>query len=95
MELSSIEPRGEARKVVRSGRGSLERVGDVHVLRVAGDQRLKSLIDDVYAAKGAVVEVKPLRTGLEDVFVDAVGAASRAGSAAVVHPEPEPELSRR
>jgi ABC-2 type transport system ATP-binding protein len=65
------------------------------ILRVAGDQRLKSLIDDVYAAKGAVVEVKPLRTGLEDVFVDAVGAASRAGSAAIAHPEPEPELSRR
>ena len=57
------------------------------------DRRLKNLIADVYAAEGHVVEVKPLRTRLEDVFrrfrardIDA-GSASRS--------KREPILTRR
>ena len=66
------------------------------ILRVSADQRLKSLIDDVYASRGSVVEVKPLRTRLEDVFVDAVGAAAGSKpSAPAEQLEREPELSRR
>jgi ABC-2 type transport system ATP-binding protein len=64
------------------------------VVRMNGDQRLRSLVDDVYAAQGAVMEIKPLRTRLEDVFVEAVKTpadASTPGSKT----ELEPELSRR
>jgi len=64
------------------------------VVRMAGDQRLRSLVNDVYASNGAVVEVKPLRTRLEDVFVDAVGA-EKGVPARPAGAELEPELSRR
>ncbi|MDH4036800.1 MAG: ABC transporter ATP-binding protein [Candidatus Krumholzibacteria bacterium] len=58
------------------------------------ETRLKDLVADVYAAEGHVVEVKPLRTRLEDVFVDAVREFSPAA------PDPakrdsEPVLTRR
>ncbi len=36
------------------------------------EARLRDLVADVYATEGHVVEVKPLRTRLEDVFVDTV-----------------------
>jgi ABC-2 type transport system ATP-binding protein len=64
------------------------------IVRVAGDHRLRSLVDDVYAARGTVVEVKPLRTRLEDVFVDAVAATGPAPARGSEN-ELEPELSRR
>jgi len=56
------------------------------------EPRLKDLVADVYAAEGHVVEVKPMRTRLEDVFVDAVQASSDAGAA---RPAQEPVLTRR
>jgi ABC-2 type transport system ATP-binding protein len=57
------------------------------------EPKLKDLVADVYAAEGHVVEVKPLRTRLEDVFVDAVHDAGAAGVAHVE--EPEPVMTRR
>jgi ABC-2 type transport system ATP-binding protein len=70
------------------------------IVRSAGDQRLRALIDAVYSAEGRVVEVKPLRSGLEDVFVDVVGTRSGNGngsktSASNTSVVLEPELSRR
>lgn len=64
------------------------------ILRCAGDRKLQNLIADVYSAGGHVVEVKPLRTRLEDVFVDAIqSSADRvAGHEAE---KPEPVLTRR
>lgn len=64
------------------------------IVRCAGDQRLKSLIDVVYSVNGRVIEVKPLRSGLEDVFVDVVGERKTAPLAKPTVPS-EPELSRR
>ena len=69
---------------------------DGDIVRCANDQRLKSLIDSVYTASGRVLEVKPLRSGLEDVFVDVVG--TRTGNhkhASNTQVMLEPELSRR
>jgi ABC-2 type transport system ATP-binding protein len=64
------------------------------VVRCAGDQKLKALVADVYASNGRVVEVKAVRTRLEDVFVDAVGAAPATPNAATPE-ECEPALTRR
>ena len=66
---------------------------------VVGDAyRIRRLIGsggmgDVYAAEGYVVEVKPLRSRLEDIFVDAVQDAGSAGAAHAA--KPQPALSRR
>lgn len=86
----------EARRVVARefGERQLHATDQFCIVRCAGDQRLKSLIDAVYAVNGRVIEVKPLRSGLEDVFVDVVGqraAASKPGKALA----PELELTRR
>jgi len=67
---------------------------DVMIVRCAGDQKLQTLIADVYSSQGHVVEVKPLRTRLEDVFVDAVQSA-RANEPQPDEREPEPALTRR
>lgn len=76
------------------GERTLHSTAQICILRCAGDQRLKSLIDQVYAAKGRVLEVKPLRSGLEDAFVDVVG--QRRHKPVPGAPAPlEPELSRR
>lgn len=64
------------------------------IVRCAGDHKLKMLVADVYASNGRVVEVKPVRTRLEDVFVDAVGASTSA-SATPKDSEPELSLPRR
>lgn len=64
------------------------------IVRCQGDQKLQNLIADVYSSQGHVVEVKPLRTRLEDVFVETVqsgGATDSRCDAA----EPEPALTRR
>ena len=61
---------------------------DVAVIRCASDQRLKDLINEVYASNGKVLEVKPLRSGLEDMLVDAIATTSTS----ITH---EPQLSRR
>jgi ABC-2 type transport system ATP-binding protein len=47
--------------------------GDTLVVRCPGDDRLKSLVDDVYASNGSIVEVRRMRPNLEDVFVDEIG----------------------
>jgi ABC-2 type transport system ATP-binding protein len=65
----------------------------VTIVRCA-EARLKDLVADVYAAEGHVVEVKPLRTRLEDVLVDAMGGSSPT-SAAPNDKDREPALSRR
>ncbi len=64
------------------------------IVRCAGDQRLKSLIDAVYSANGRVLEVKPLRSGLEDAFVDVVGERRHTPVPGATVPL-EPELARR
>lgn len=67
---------------------------DVMIVRCSGDHKLQNLIADVYSSQGHVVEVKPLRTRLEDVFVDAVQSA-RADEPRPNEREPEPALTRR
>jgi ABC-2 type transport system ATP-binding protein len=76
------------------GERTLHTTAQICIVRCAGDQRLKSLIDQVYAANGRVLEVKPLRSGLEDAFVDVVG--QRRHKPVPAAPAPlAPELSRR
>lgn len=67
--------------------------GDSVTIVRCDEPRLKDLVADVYAAEGHVVEVKPLRTRLEDVFVDAV----RGGTTAEQNSNraSEPALTRR
>jgi ABC-2 type transport system ATP-binding protein len=68
------------------------------IVRSANDHRLKALVNDVYAANGRILEVKPLRSGLEDVFVDVVGTRNGNGKKHEASNTPvmlEPELSRR
>lgn len=67
--------------------------GDAVTIVRCDEPRLKDLVADVYAAEGHVVEVKPLRTRLEDVFVDAVHDAGAAGTDRAE--KPEPILARR
>lgn len=64
------------------------------IVRCDGDRKLQNLIADVYSSQGHVVEVKPLRTRLEDVFVDAVQSARDGGPTRGAN-EPEPALTRR
>ncbi|HET6347872.1 MAG TPA: ABC transporter ATP-binding protein [Candidatus Krumholzibacteria bacterium] len=71
------------------GERRLHLTEDSCIVRCAGDQRLKSLIDAVYHAEGRVLEVKPLRSGLEDVFIDVVGTRRNTPVPAPAHPEPE------
>lgn len=59
---------------------------DVMIIRCA-DSKLQELIADVYSSEGRVVEVKPLRTRLEDVFVDAVNSARGESSEGARHHE--------
>ena len=88
----------EARRMVARdfGEHQVHANDSISIVRSSTDHRLKALIDHVYAAGGRVLEVKPARSGLEDVFVDVVG--SRTGhknstpSSSVML---EPELSRR
>jgi ABC-2 type transport system ATP-binding protein len=76
------------------GERRLHATDKFRIVQCAGDQRLRSLIDAVYDANGRVSEVKPLRSGLEDVFVDVVGQRTRTRPS---NPTPvlEPEMSRR
>ena len=58
------------------------------------DRKLQDLIADVYSSQGHVVEVKPLRTRLEDVFVDTVQTPKENGPAHATGSD-EPALTRR
>jgi ABC-2 type transport system ATP-binding protein len=64
------------------------------IIRCTGDRKLQDLIADVYSSQGHVVEVKPLRTRLEDVFVDAVQSANDDATQRAAQ-ESEPALTRR
>jgi ABC-2 type transport system ATP-binding protein len=64
------------------------------IVRCAGDRKLQNLIADVYSSQGHVVEVKPLRTRLEDVFIDTMRSANSGESPRSAN-EPEPALTRR
>ncbi len=44
------------------------------IVRCAAGKKLQNLIGDVYQSQGQVIEVKPLRTRLEDLFVEAVSS---------------------
>ena len=46
------------------------------IVRCANGRKLQNLVADVYSAQGQIVEVRPLRTRLEDVFVATVQASS-------------------
>jgi ABC-2 type transport system ATP-binding protein len=59
-----------------------------------GASKLKDLVGDVYGAEGRVIEVKPIRTRLEDIFVDAVSAAALEPKSAPPSTG-EPVLTRR
>ena len=58
------------------------------------DRKLQDLIADVYSSQGHVVEVKSLRTRLEDVFVDTVKRA-RDDTPEKLSDSNEPVLTRR
>ncbi len=88
----------EARRVVARefGERQLHATDQFCIVRCANDERLKALIDEVYAADGRVIEVKALRSGLEDVFVDVVGQRTGKPASPPHELTPEPmELSRR
>lgn len=89
----------EARRMVARdyGEHQLHANDQISIVRSTTDHRLRALIDDVYTADGRVLEVKPLRSGLEDVFVDVVGTRNgnnkkTTSNTGVVL---EPELARR
>ena len=87
------------RMVVREfGERQVHANDSICIVRCANDQRLRSLIDAVYSADGRVLEVKPLRSGLEDVFVDVVGTRTGNGNKATSSDTRvmlEPEYARR
>jgi ABC-2 type transport system ATP-binding protein len=90
----------EARQMVARdfGEHQIHANDSICIVRSSTDHRLKALIDHVYSANGRVLEVKPLRSGLEDVFVDVVGTRNgngRKNSASNTPVMLEPELSRR
>ena len=89
----------EARRMVARdyGEHQLHANDSICIVRCTTDLRLKALINDVYAADGRVLEVKPLRSGLEDVFVDVVGTRNGKNRNATSNTQImlEPELSRR
>jgi ABC-2 type transport system ATP-binding protein len=87
----------EARRMVMRefGDRQLHVTGQICIVRCTGDERLKSLIDDVYAAGGRVTEIKPLRSGLEDAFVDVVGQRVSPAPSQPAPRKPALELSNR
>jgi ABC-2 type transport system ATP-binding protein len=69
-------------------------VGDAITIMRCGEAKLRDLVSDVYAADGHVVEVKPIRTPLEDLFVDAVRDDAPPSEDTPTH-KLEPVLVRR
>jgi ABC-2 type transport system ATP-binding protein len=62
----------DSARIARSENG-IERVtaNERHtILRCRGAEKLKSLIKNVYGSDGSVVEVRPLKLSLEDIFVE-------------------------
>ena len=99
-EVEVVIAGAEARDMVARdfGEHQLHANDSICIVRSSTDHRLKALVDHVYAANGRVVEVKPLRSGLEDVFVDVVGTRNGNGkkhTASNTSVMLEPELSRR
>jgi ABC-2 type transport system ATP-binding protein len=99
-EVEVVITGDEARRMVARefGERQLHANHQICIVRSANDHRLKALVEAVYAASGRVLEVKPLRSGLEDVFVDVVGTRNGNGKKHEASNTPvmlEPELSRR
>ncbi len=99
-EVEVVIAGDEARRMVERefGERQLHANDTICIVRCANDHRLKALVTDVYGANGRVLEVKPLRSGLEDVFVDVVGTRNGNGKkheASNTQVKLEPELSRR
>jgi ABC-2 type transport system ATP-binding protein len=99
-EVEVVITGDEARRMVARefGERQLHANDQICIVRSANDHRLKALVNEVYAANGRVLEVKPLRSGLEDVFVDVVGTRngnSKKHQASNTQVMLEPELSRR
>jgi ABC-2 type transport system ATP-binding protein len=88
----------EARRLVMREFGDrmLHATDQFCIIRCVNDPRMKSLIDEVYACGGRVTEIKPLRSGLEDAFVDVVGQrATPNATQKPIRRRPERELSKR
>lgn len=66
----------------RDSGASVERVNGHVVLSVANIQHLNELVDEVRSRGGMLGELTPLRSTLEDVFVDLVRAADRDAATA-------------
>jgi ABC-2 type transport system ATP-binding protein len=66
VESGAIDPADYAGEPVNAD-------GERLVIRCPGDDCLRSLVDDVYAANGSIVEVRRMRPNLEEVFVDEIG----------------------
>jgi hypothetical protein len=39
------------------------------ILRCSGSDKVKSLVSDVYNSDGSILEIRPLKSGLEEIFV--------------------------
>jgi ABC-2 type transport system ATP-binding protein len=63
----------------------VERVNGHMVLSVEGHEHLNALIDQVRARGGMLTELTPMRSSLEDVFVDLIRADQVAGSSVGAH----------
>ncbi len=84
----------DRQRIHASDYGGTELVAKDNVMIIrCVDKKLQSLIADVYSSEGRVVEVKPLRTRLEDVFVEAVAAAREESPEGARRREPA--LTRR
>ena len=99
-EVEVVITGDEARRMVARefAERQLHANDSICIVRCTNDHRLKALVNDVYAANGRILEVKPLRSGLEDVFVDVVGTRNGNGkqhTASNTQVMLEPELSRR
>ena len=59
----------------------------VVILRCDGEDKVKRLVTDVYASGGSILEIKPLRPGLEDLFLATIASEDTRSSK-----RPEPVL---
>ncbi|HYH06776.1 MAG TPA: ABC transporter ATP-binding protein [Thermoanaerobaculia bacterium] len=63
----------------------VERVNGHMVLSVEGHEHLNALVDKLRARGGMLTELTPVRSTLEDVFVDLIRADQTAGSSVGAH----------
>ena len=63
---------GVSSEKIPAGRGGIEPVvknDRMAILRCSGSDKVKSLVSDVYSSDGSVLEIRPLKSGLEEIFV--------------------------